>query len=137
MSRLDQCHYQVVRALEKDGWTIHDLPARFQIPDRTIYVDIEASRQTNGTHEQIMLAEVKCFPDIDSTTRELYIAVGQYMIYRSVLKRANVKIPLYLAIPEPIYTLVFDDSVHDMISEAKIKVVVVDLLEEVVRQWIE
>lgn len=137
MPRLDHCHAQVVHALEKDGWQITAAPRRYKIADRTIYVDLEASRRTNGRREEILLAEVKCFADEDSRTTDLYIAVGQYIIYRAVLKRFGVNTPLYLAIPNEIYSTIFDSSVLEAIKDSKIKLVIVNLEQEVVEQWIE
>ena len=80
MPRLDDCHEQVVHALEKDGWNVDDKPRRLIHQERLVFIDIQAARGTNGSRQQILLAEVKCFPDRERTTQELYIAFGQYII---------------------------------------------------------
>ena len=93
MSRLDYCHPKIVHALEKDGWTVVDIPFTVDLPEREIHIDIEAWRNSNGSRQQIMLAEIKCFPNRKSTTTELYIGVGQYIIYRAVLNSIAMNIP--------------------------------------------
>jgi len=137
MPALDYCHPQIVRALEKDGWRVSDLPLRIKTSERIIYIDIEASQQVNGRQQQIMLAEIKCFPDRESTTRDLYIGIGQYVIYRAVLKTADINIPLYLTLPESVFTGIFDSTVQRAIDDNKIKVVVVNLETETITRWIE
>jgi len=138
MPRLDDCHPQIVRALEKDGWKVQDAPFRIVLSKRrVIYIDVEASRGTNGSRQQILLAEIKCFPESQNTITELYHAIGQYLIYQSVLIMANLTISLYLAIPETIYEAIFDEAVRHAISQSKIKLLIVDMDEERVKQWIE
>lgn len=133
----DVCHDQIVRALENDGWQVNERPRRLNLEDRVVYVDIEAMRQVNGSRQQILLAEVKCFPDRDSTTRELYIAFGQYIIYRAMLAELGVGTPLYLALPEEVYNQLFDSTVQRAVRDNHVKLVVVNLDTETVSQWRE
>ena len=137
MPALDQCHEQVVRALQKDGWQVNDTPLRLSTAQRTVYIDIEASRNLNGNFQQIVLAEIKCFRDRDSTTRELYTAIGQYIIYRAMLAEVSMSVSLYLAIPDAIHETVFDSTVRRAIGDNEIKLVIVNLETETVTQWIE
>jgi hypothetical protein len=90
----------VVRAQQKDGWRIDAEQTMIATEDRKGFVDLRAVREVNGTQQQIMLVEIKCFPDRDSTTEELYVAVGQYIIYRALIVELGMNIPLYLAVPE-------------------------------------
>jgi hypothetical protein len=136
MPALDFCHENVVHALEKDGWTITDT-VRVVTATRTIFIDIEARRDSNGSRQQILLAEIKCFPDRDSTTREIYTAIGQYIIYRTALAQQNLHFPLYLAVPESVYHNVFDPIVHQAILDNRMKIVVVNIDTETIVQWIE
>jgi hypothetical protein len=84
MPKLDQCHEQVVRALQKDGWVVNT-PYSLFVHKRRAYVDLSAMRQVNGTRQQILLVEVKCFADRKSSADELYGAIGQYIIYRMMM----------------------------------------------------
>jgi len=133
----DVCHEQIVRALEKDGWQIDDRPRRLNLEDRVVYVDIQAMRQVNGSRQQILLAEVKCFPDRDSTTRELYIAFGQYIIYKAMLAELDLMTPLYLALPDEVYNQLFDSTVQRAVRDNHVKLVIVNLDTETVSQWRE
>jgi hypothetical protein len=99
-------------------------------------VDLRVSRGKNGNHEQLMLIEVKCFPDVESTTRDLYTSIGQYLIYRAMIVELDLPDVLYLAVPEPIYEAVFDQSVMRVIKESKIRLVIVNIDMETVVQWI-
>ena len=75
MPALDQCHDQVVRALQKDGWQLEKAPFKLYVHPRTAYVDVAMSRGVNGNRQHIMLVEVKCFPDPNNHSRELYTAI--------------------------------------------------------------
>jgi XisH protein len=94
MPKLDQCHNQIVRALEKDGWRVDAKPRRLVHQERLVFIDIRARRQINASGQQILLAEIKCFPDRDRTTLEVYIAFGQYIIYRALLAQEEIRWPL-------------------------------------------
>ncbi len=133
----DVCHEQIVRALEKDGWQVDERPRRLNLKDRVVYIDIQAMRQVNGSRQQILLAEVKCFPDRDSTTRELYIAFGQYIIYKAMLAELDIATPLYLALPGEVYNQLFDSTVQRAVRDNHVKLVIVNLDTETVSQWRE
>jgi hypothetical protein len=137
MPALDACHPHIIHALEKDGWRVSEKPLKLDTARRSIYIDIEAARGANGIRQQILLGEVKCFPDRDSTTRDLYIAVGQSIIYRAVLDEMDIHTPLYLAIPQDVYQDIFDSTVRRAISDNKIKVLVVNVEMETIVQWID
>lgn len=63
MPRLDDCHPQIVRALEKDGWKVEPHAYKIETSERTIFIDVEASRQNNGSRQHVIVVEIKCFPD--------------------------------------------------------------------------
>ncbi|MBC7810644.1 MAG: fatty-acid oxidation protein subunit alpha [Burkholderiales bacterium] len=137
MPALDQCHHQVVRALQKAGWIITNQPYNVSALDRQVYVDVRAVQSVNGHREQILLLEVKCFLDKLSITTELYIAVGQYIFYRTMLKELNDDTPLYLSVPETAYVEFFDEIVRRIMRENRIKLLIVDLKTETIVRWIE
>ena len=136
MPAIDECQPQIIRALQKDGWAVEPKPFRVKSRHRTIHIDIEASRQANGSQQHIMLVEVKCFPDNRSATPEIYTAIGQYLVYRSMLTTFNLDIPLYLAVPKLLYLATFDRVIQLTLKESKINMLVVDLDNEVIDQWI-
>jgi hypothetical protein len=136
MPALDSCHENIVRALEKAGWTVEFAPYKLQVEQRTAYVNLAVARNMNGSRQQMLLVEVKCFPDKNSTTRELYTSIGQYLVYCAMLIELDLPFPLYLAIPEVIFKEFFDASVMRVIADTQIKLAIVNLESEAVVQWI-
>jgi hypothetical protein len=54
----------------------------------------------------ILLVEVKCFSDESAATTDLYVALGQYIVYRSLLVQQKVSAELHLAVdlsPQKLY----------------------------------
>ena len=135
MPALDQCHDNVVNALAKAGWTVADRQFGFKTPLNWLFIDIQATRVTSGAIEQILLVEVKCFADGGSTMSDLYTAIGQYLVYRTMLRELGKSLPLYLAIPTKAYYGVFQRLVPSLIDELKINVIVVDLGQERIELW--
>ena len=69
---------------------------------------------------------------------ELERAIGQYILYRSLLRRGEAERGLFLALPVEAYLAVLDSvSGEELISEEAIKLVLFDVVEEAIRQWIE
>jgi hypothetical protein len=136
MPALDHCHPQIVRALEKDGWAVDSLPVTLSNELRSFVVDIRATRQTNGARQTILLAEVKCFAGRDATTTELYVAIGQYMMYRAMLSELRQNIPLVLAVPEQVFAHIFDSVALKAIADGRISMIVVDLTSERIVRWL-
>jgi hypothetical protein len=127
----------VIRVLQKDGWRVDSAPYTLYLMPRYVYIDAALSRGVNGSQQHMMIVEVKCFPDEDNTTRDLYIAIGQYLLYRAMLVELEQPYPLYLAVPNTIFDSIFDKPVLRVITESAIKLLVIDLSVERVVQWIE
>lgn len=137
MPAIDTCQPQVIRALERDGWRIHGTNVFRYHDERHIFIDIEAVHGANGSTRQILLAEVKCFFNESDFAREIYIAIGQYMIYRALLDKAGDSRPLYLAMPISAYQKLFDSAILQAISYAKMRLILVDLVKEEIIEWKE
>ncbi len=126
----DICQPQVVTALKKDGWIITGQQVYLLKGEHAIFIDIEAAKQP-----QHAFIEVKCFPE-NNTSTEFYIAVGQYLVYRQILSTQKPQHRLYLAMPQVVYEMLTD--VHrDTLGDNHVKLIVVNIEEEVVAQWIE
>ncbi len=134
---VDTCHEQMVRALEKDGWHVEASPVKLSRGSRLAYVDVELSRSVNGSRQHMILVEIKCFPDQESTTRDLYVSLGQYLVYRAMLLEIGLSYILYLAVPENIFAAIFDVTVLRAITDSRINVVVINVPAEVVIKWIK
>lgn len=128
----------IVRALEKDGWTVAPRQQRLYVSRRhSLQIDIRATRQENGTSHSVLLIEVKCFADQEDETTDLYIGLGQYLVYRSLLRQNNIQADLFLAVPVHAYESVFKRMGMSAVRENGIRMVVVDLENEVIVQWLE
>jgi hypothetical protein len=132
MPAFDHCHSQIVRALEKDGWAVQPRSPRLIVKERLVIIDIQAARVEDAS--SVLLVEVKCFPDQKSTS-DLYIAFGQYILYRALLAELELGIPLYLAVPEDVYQKVFDDVVLRAVKDNAVSLIIVDLEQEMISQW--
>jgi XisH protein len=134
---LDSCHEQVVSALRKAGWELGSQPFYVLVEDFAVFPDIQAQR-IGDTGEEIIVVEVKCFADERSDLDELYRAIGQCLIYRSVLKLKPISAKLYLAIPDIVYYRLFNTPVVAMtIAELQIKILIVDIDQEEIVQWLD
>lgn len=132
MPAIDQCHQQVTHALHKAGWAVDAKPYVLRLTSgRRLFVDIKAQHDQN----EIIIVEVKCFAD--NQIEELYTAIGQYLVYRNLLQRLQIHRQIYLAIPVTAYYGIVDELAIEVIREAKIKLIVVDIDNEVIEQWKE
>jgi XisH protein len=127
MPAIDQCHHQIVHALQKDGWTVQRKPYVLFISHRRLYIDIYAENYQVNQSQRIVIVEAKCFQDAKAELNELYTAIGQYIIYRNLLRQQNVSDRLFLAIPSEAYRGVFTEFALSVIGEFQIKMIVVDL----------
>lgn len=137
MPALDSCHQQMVNALIKAGWNVNTAPVYLRAEKLVAIPDIQATLN-NGSVQQIIVVEVKCFLDERLDQDELYRAIGQYLVYRQVLRTRQLDIPLYLAIAIQVYQRLFvKQVVNAIIHESRLKLIVVDLEREEVIQWLE
>jgi hypothetical protein len=123
---------------KRDGWTItHDpLPLKFGEQDVFIDLGAEAPLATEKAGRKIAV-EIKSFLGKSEIT-ELERALGQYVLYRSLLRRNEADRSLFLALPVEAYNAVLDSaSGAELVSTEGIKLVLYDAAEEVIRIWIE
>jgi hypothetical protein len=137
MPALDQCHPQAVRALEKAGWTITASPLTLETPLHDHFADIAASRSSAIGSRQIIVVEVKCFPPNSHHSTELYVAIGQYLVYRELLVLNGIDAQIYLAIPTRAYYGIFEALGVSVAKKVGIKLIVVDVEHAEVEQWLE
>ncbi|MGD1902749.1 MAG: element excision factor XisH family protein [Geitlerinemataceae cyanobacterium] len=135
MPRRDLYHDTVRNALIKDGWTIARDPFMLGDPTFRVYADLCVAK-TVDTDEQITLTiEVKVFGAASHVT-ELEKAVGQYALYRSILKHEDSPIQTYLAIPTKIYQTFFQHYiVQNLIQDEQIRLLIFNPDTETIEQW--
>lgn len=137
MSAKDLYHEAVVRALLKDGWAITHDPYTLSFGRKNVFVDLGAERILAAQKDEEKIAiEIKSFQGA-SDLRELEIAIGQFVFYRSLLSRVEPKRELFLAVPNLVYLNTFDEPiVKPVIEDTAIKLVVFDPVQEQIVQWI-
>lgn len=134
----DIYHNTVKIALEKDGWTITNDPLTLRIGRRDVFVDLAAEKLITATKENKEIAvEIKSFIN-PSLVKDLENAIGQYILYYSLMIKKYPKRSLYLAIREEIFLDFFtEDIVITVLELNPIKLMVFDSEKEEIVQWIE
>jgi hypothetical protein len=100
----DVFHYQVKRALIKDGWTITHDPFVIWISESIkLQIDLaaESAIAAERNHEKIAI-EIKSFI-ADSDISEFHTALGQYLNYVQATEEQEPERIVYLAVPSDTY----------------------------------
>ncbi len=88
---LDKIHDAVKNALIKDGWTITADPYRIEFEEYRLYADLSAERPIAAVRgNEKIVVEIKSFLNRSSVT-DFENALGQYLIYRRLLSKQNLK----------------------------------------------
>lgn len=138
MPARDAFHEQLKRALLRDGWEITHDPLHLKWGAKDMYVDLGAreilAAEKSGRKIGV---EIKSFTG-PSEMRELEQALGQYMIYSDVLEHTEPERMLYLAVPDEIFSDLFEEPIGRLIIEKHtIRLIVFDPVAEVIVQWIQ
>jgi XisH protein len=131
-------HDAVVRALTADGWTITADPLRLSYGSRELYVDLGAERTTVAAERngEKIAVEIQSFLS-DSPVRDLEEALGQYVVYYSVMSEEEPDRVLYLAVPQRAYEELFVERFGQLIiTRLQVRLVVFDEKTERINQWI-
>ena len=138
MPRRDVYHETVKQALIKDGWTITHDPFTIPIGPHRLFVDLGAERLLAAEKaEQHIAVEVKSFLS-PSRVDDLEKALGQYVLYRSLLERSEPERDLYLAVPQETFEDFFSMPLGQVaIEDQNLKLIAFDPAQEVIEKWIE
>jgi hypothetical protein len=129
----DHYHDTVVRALEKEGWSVASTPYTLVTEDRRLWIDIYATREVEAL---TMLVEVKSFSS-PSPVDFLASAVGKYLIYTGLLEKDGMSTPLYMAVPLSAYESILREEIGVIARrKAKILLAVFDPEVEEILEWI-
>lgn len=94
-------HDAVVDALKSDGWTITDDPLTLPVGERNVHIDLGAERAAGAERVGVVLIAIEVQTFIGRfPVADLQQAVGQYVMYQSVLESLDPNRRLFLAIPE-------------------------------------
>lgn len=137
MSARDLFHNLVKAALVKDGWIITHDPFPISFGGVDMSIDLGAEKLIAAEKENQKIAvEVKSFLERTSAIYEFHTALGQFINYRSALKREEPERVLYLAIPIIVYNSFFGLEFTQMaIEENQIKLIVYDITKGVIALW--
>ncbi|MGK7881927.1 MAG: XisH family protein [Crocosphaera sp.] len=137
MPAKDIYHDTVRTALEKDGWEITHDPLVMRWGKRDLYIDLGAEKLIAAERDNQKIAiEIKSFVS-KSPIDDLEKALGQYILYYDLLIKLQPERLLYLAIHQEAYLEVFEDPIGQVLLENKrIKLLVFDVIEEVILKWI-
>ena len=115
MPARDIYHHHVRAALIKDGWTITHDPLRLTWGRKDVYIDVGAERLLAAEKgRQRIAVEVKSFLGA-SDMYDLEQALGQFVLYRSILAQREPDRALYLAVPVLIVQAIFEQPVGQLL----------------------
>jgi len=137
MPARDIYHNNVKNALIKDGWTVTHDPFRLSWGGKDMYVDLGAEQVMAAEKADRKIAvEIKSFIGL-SEMDEIENALGQYLVYRSVMARTEPDRILYLAIHNEAFVDIFEQPLGNLLREDyQVQLMVYDLRAEVVLKWI-
>lgn len=137
MPARDIYHNSVKTALVKDGWTITHDPYTLIFGNKDVYVDLGAERLLAAEKDDEKIAvEIKSFRGA-SDMRDLEIAVGQYVFYRSLLTRFEPARKLFLAVPASVFDSTLAEPIaRPVIEDLGIALISFDPQREVIVKWI-
>jgi len=136
MPAKDTFHDSVRNALMKDGWTITHDPFRIAVGQKDVFVDLGAERVLAAEKGGERIAvEVKSFQG-PSDIRDLETALGQYVLYRSLLSRAEPDRTLFLAVPVSVFSGTMEEPiVRPVIEDMRVALLAFDAQAEVIVRW--
>lgn len=137
MAARDIFHSHVRDALEKDGWLITHDPLHLQWGKRDMYVDLAGEELVAAEKEGRRIAvEIKSFIGA-SELDDLKDALGQFVLYRNVMKRLEPNRELYLAIRDVTYEQLFNEPIGQLLTEAEnIWLLIFSPTERRILQWL-
>lgn len=140
MSRRDTYHDTVKRALIKDGWTISHDPLRLSYEGTTVSTDLGAEKAFADGERiavEIIAVEVKDF-DGNQMISQFEKALGQYNLYRSLLKILAPDRAIFLAVRKDVFEEFFQlPMIQLATNEDRVKFLIFDAVLEEVTQWIK
>jgi hypothetical protein len=132
----DTYHGAVRNALVKDGWTITHDPFTIAWDERKMYADLGAEQFLAAERSNRRIAvEIKSFLG-KSLLDDLEKALGQFILYRTILERIEPDREMLLAIPYDV-AVVFNEPLGLLLLESNlIRAFSFDPVQEVIVQWI-
>ena len=136
MPAKDVYHDCVKNALLKDGWKITHDPYTMTFGAKDVFADLGAEKPLAAEKgDEKILVEIKSFRG-SSDMRDLEIAVGQYVLYRSLITRLEPDRKLFLAVPIGTYDGILREPIaQPVIEDTQIEFLVFDPQKEIIIKW--
>jgi hypothetical protein len=138
MPARDTYHEAVVKALIADGWTITHDPLQLVYGDQDLYVDLGAERGAIAAERdnQRIAVEIKSFLS-RSAVEDFQNAMGQFVIYRNILRVTEPERILFLAVPNRTYEGFLSRQFGQFIlQDEQVPLIVFDPKNERILKWI-
>jgi XisH protein len=137
MPAKDLYHDAVKSALIKEGWMITADPYKIKYREIDLYADLAAELPIAAERQgQKIVVEIKSFVGRSLMT-DFHNAVGQYTVYRTLMKENSPEYQLYLAIDDMTHTSFFKRAgIEFLINASQINLLVVDIDRREIVQWI-
>jgi hypothetical protein len=137
MPAKDIYHDNVKKALVRAGWTITHDPYILTFGQRGVFVDLGAERILAAEKGSKKIAvEIKSFQGA-SDIRDLEVALGQYVFYRSLLTRFEPDRKLFLAVPASIFASTLDEPIaRPVLEDLSVALIAFDPQREEIVKWI-
>jgi hypothetical protein len=146
MPQRDAIHNIIRQALIKEGWEITDDPYVISYGERFLFIDLAARLDAlNGIAGRFIGArrgnsriavEIKEFRG-NSAIVDLEQAIGQYVLYRLLLKQVDPERELYLAVADTTFEEIFSEPIGELVMrELPMKLLIVDVEAVEVKRWI-
>ncbi|HLJ92396.1 MAG TPA: element excision factor XisH family protein [Gemmataceae bacterium] len=136
MPAQDIYHDSAKNALIKDGWTITPDPYTLTFGQKDPFVDLGVERILAASKgSETIAVEIKSFPSA-SDIRDLELALGQYVFYRSLLKRFETDRKLFLAVPALVHSNTLQEPIaRPVLADLSVALIAFDPDQEVIIQW--
>ena len=136
MSRTDFYHDYVRDALIKAGWVVMKQFFAMPLADTRVEMDLLMERvEADGSKTRIVV-EVKNFREEKAYVSELQKSIGQYLLYREVLKSKRYDYGLYLAVPIAAYTNFISSAlIRELFQKHEIQLLLFNPQDSTLLQW--
>ena len=137
MPAKDIYHDGFTNALIKDGWQIVRDPYTIRYEGLKLFADLKGKKLFSAQKEDTnIVVEIKSFLSL-SLIHEFQCALGQYILYRTLLAHINPNCHLYLAIEQEVHETFFQQKgVKLVVEQYQISLIVIDINEEMIVKWI-
>lgn len=138
MPAKDTFHDAVKTALIRDGWTITHDPYTIVFGQDNLFADLGAERTLAAERGGERIAvEVKSFLGA-SGLRDFELALGQFLLYRTLIGRTEPERTLFLAVPVEAFETIFQRPiVGPPIEEYRVAYLVFDPGRQEILRWMK